>query len=62
MPSGFDRDGLPLMFQIAGRLHDEATVFRVAQAYAQEPIGTRGGQVSNQLSQKNLKLRRALAV
>jgi aspartyl-tRNA(Asn)/glutamyl-tRNA(Gln) amidotransferase subunit A len=35
VPSGFDRDGLPLGFQIAGRWHDEATVFRVAYAYEQ---------------------------
>lgn len=35
VPSGFDRDGLPLGFQIAGRWHDETTVFRVAHAYEQ---------------------------
>jgi aspartyl-tRNA(Asn)/glutamyl-tRNA(Gln) amidotransferase subunit A len=35
VPSGFDRDGLPLGFQIAGRWRDEATVFRVAYAYEQ---------------------------
>ena len=35
VPSGFDRDGLPLGFQIAGRWHEEATVFRVAHAYEQ---------------------------
>jgi aspartyl-tRNA(Asn)/glutamyl-tRNA(Gln) amidotransferase subunit A len=35
VPCGFDREGLPLGFQIAGRWHDEATVFRVAHAYEQ---------------------------
>ena len=35
VPAGFDRDGLPLGFQIAGRWHEDATVFCVAQAYEQ---------------------------
>jgi len=35
VPAGFDTDGLPLALQIAGRWHDEATVFRVAHAYEQ---------------------------
>ena len=34
VPSGFDRDGLPLAFQIAGRWREDATVLRVAQACA----------------------------
>ena len=33
VPCGFDRDGLPLAVQIAGRWHDDATVLRVAHAY-----------------------------
>jgi len=32
-PCGFDRAGLPIGLQIAGRLWDEATVLRVAAAY-----------------------------
>jgi len=35
VPSGFDHEGLPLGFQIAGRWHEEAMVFRVARAYEQ---------------------------
>ena len=31
--SGFDRNGLPLAFQIAGRLHEDALVMRAAAAY-----------------------------
>ena len=33
VPNGFNRAGLPLGFQIAGRLFDDATVLRVARAY-----------------------------
>lgn len=33
VPNGFNRDGLPLGFQIAGRLFDDATVLRAARAY-----------------------------
>ena len=33
VPCGFDRRGLPIGLQIAGRPYDEATVFRVAHAY-----------------------------
>jgi aspartyl-tRNA(Asn)/glutamyl-tRNA(Gln) amidotransferase subunit A len=33
LPCGFDRDGLPIGLQIAGRPFDEATVMRVAHAY-----------------------------
>ena len=33
MPVGFTEDGLPLSMQIVGRAFDEATVYRVAQAY-----------------------------
>jgi len=33
IPCGFDRDGLPIGLQIAGRPFDEATVLRVAHAY-----------------------------
>ena len=33
VPCGFDRDGLPIGLQIAGRAFDEATVLRVAHAY-----------------------------
>ena len=35
IPCGFTETGLPLSIQIAGRLFDEATVYRVAQAYEQ---------------------------
>jgi aspartyl-tRNA(Asn)/glutamyl-tRNA(Gln) amidotransferase subunit A len=35
VPCGFTEDGLPIGFQIAGRLHDDATVLRVAYAYEQ---------------------------
>lgn len=33
VPSGFDRDGLPIGLQIAARPFDESTVLRVAHAY-----------------------------
>jgi aspartyl-tRNA(Asn)/glutamyl-tRNA(Gln) amidotransferase subunit A len=33
LPCGFDRDGLPIGLQIAGRPFDEMTVLRVAHAY-----------------------------
>jgi len=33
LPCGFDRDGLPIGLQVAGRPFDEATVVRVAAAY-----------------------------
>jgi aspartyl-tRNA(Asn)/glutamyl-tRNA(Gln) amidotransferase subunit A len=33
IPCGFDRDGLPIGLQIAGRAFDEPTVLRVAHAY-----------------------------
>lgn len=33
VPCGFDRDGLPIGLQIAGRPFDEATVLRAAHAY-----------------------------
>ena len=33
IPCGFDREGLPIGLQIAGRPFDEATVLRVAHAY-----------------------------
>lgn len=33
VPCGFDRDGLPIGLQIAGRPFDEMTVLRVAHAY-----------------------------
>jgi aspartyl-tRNA(Asn)/glutamyl-tRNA(Gln) amidotransferase subunit A len=33
VPCGFDREGLPIGLQIAGRPFDEATVLRVAHAY-----------------------------
>lgn len=41
VPSGFDRDGLPVAIQILGRPFDEATVFRTARAYerATESVG-----------------------
>jgi aspartyl-tRNA(Asn)/glutamyl-tRNA(Gln) amidotransferase subunit A len=35
VPTGFDRNGLPLAMQIAGKAFDEATVFRVGHAYEQ---------------------------
>lgn len=35
VPCGFDRQGLPIGLQIAGRPFDEATVLRVAHAYEQ---------------------------
>jgi aspartyl-tRNA(Asn)/glutamyl-tRNA(Gln) amidotransferase subunit A len=33
VPCGFDRDGLPIGLQIAGRPFDETSVLRVAHAY-----------------------------
>lgn len=33
IPCGFDAAGLPLSFQIAGRLHEDALVLKVADAY-----------------------------
>jgi aspartyl-tRNA(Asn)/glutamyl-tRNA(Gln) amidotransferase subunit A len=36
VPCGFDRDGLPIGLQIAGRPFDEATVLRVAHAYERD--------------------------
>jgi aspartyl-tRNA(Asn)/glutamyl-tRNA(Gln) amidotransferase subunit A len=33
VPCGFDREGLPIGLQIAGKPFDEATVLRVAHAY-----------------------------
>src|SRR5690606_96973 len=33
MMCGFSTDGLPLSMQLVGRMHDEATVLRVAAAY-----------------------------
>ena len=33
LPCGFDRDGLPIGLQLAGRPFDEATVLRAAFAY-----------------------------
>ena len=33
VPCGFSNDGLPIGFQLVGRLFDEATVLRVADAY-----------------------------
>jgi aspartyl-tRNA(Asn)/glutamyl-tRNA(Gln) amidotransferase subunit A len=33
LPTGFDRDGLPLSFQIAGRMHEDRLVLRAARAY-----------------------------
>ncbi len=38
LPAGFDKDGLPLSFQIAGRLHDDKTVLRAAQAYERATV------------------------
>ena len=35
VPCGFGADGLPVGLQLAGRLFDEATVFRAAHAYEQ---------------------------
>jgi aspartyl-tRNA(Asn)/glutamyl-tRNA(Gln) amidotransferase subunit A len=33
VPMGFSRDGLPIGLQVVGKAFDEATVYRVAQAY-----------------------------
>jgi aspartyl-tRNA(Asn)/glutamyl-tRNA(Gln) amidotransferase subunit A len=33
LPAGFNRDGLPLSFQIAGRLHEDKLTLRAARAY-----------------------------
>jgi aspartyl-tRNA(Asn)/glutamyl-tRNA(Gln) amidotransferase subunit A len=33
VPCGFDRDGLPVGFQLLGRPFDESTLFRIARAY-----------------------------
>jgi aspartyl-tRNA(Asn)/glutamyl-tRNA(Gln) amidotransferase subunit A len=33
MPNGFDADGLPLAMQIIGKNFDEATIYRIANAY-----------------------------
>ena len=33
VPMGFTDDGLPLAFQLAGRVFDEPTVLRAAHAY-----------------------------
>jgi aspartyl-tRNA(Asn)/glutamyl-tRNA(Gln) amidotransferase subunit A len=33
LPAGFDAEGLPLSFQIAGRLHDDKLVLRAARAH-----------------------------
>ncbi|MDE0709682.1 MAG: amidase family protein, partial [bacterium] len=33
VPCGFDRDGLPIGLQIAGRPFDEVTVLRIGAAY-----------------------------
>ncbi len=35
VPCGFSADGLPLGLQVAGRMHDDETVFQVAHAYEQ---------------------------
>ena len=35
VPCGFTANGLPIGMQVAGRLHDDVTVFRVAHAYEQ---------------------------
>lgn len=35
VPCGFNKDGMPIGFQISGRLHDDASVFRAAYAYQQ---------------------------
>jgi aspartyl-tRNA(Asn)/glutamyl-tRNA(Gln) amidotransferase subunit A len=35
VPCGFSQDGLPVGMQISGRLHEDATVLRVAHAYEQ---------------------------
>jgi aspartyl-tRNA(Asn)/glutamyl-tRNA(Gln) amidotransferase subunit A len=35
VPCGFDRDGLPVGFQIAGKPFDEATICQAAFAYEQ---------------------------
>ncbi len=42
VPCGFNREGLPLAFQIAGRRHADATVLRVAEAYAEAAAGAPG--------------------
>lgn len=36
VPCGFDRDGLPIGLQIAGKPFDEVMVLRVAHAYERE--------------------------
>jgi aspartyl-tRNA(Asn)/glutamyl-tRNA(Gln) amidotransferase subunit A len=36
MPTGFDANGLPLSFQIAGRLHEDALVLRAARCHERE--------------------------
>jgi aspartyl-tRNA(Asn)/glutamyl-tRNA(Gln) amidotransferase subunit A len=33
VPCGFSNDGLPIGFQLTGRMFDEATLLRVADAY-----------------------------
>ena len=33
VPCGFSSDGLPIGFQLMGRMFDEATLLRVADAY-----------------------------
>jgi aspartyl-tRNA(Asn)/glutamyl-tRNA(Gln) amidotransferase subunit A len=33
VPCGFSTDGLPIGFQLMGRMFDEATLLRVADAY-----------------------------
>jgi aspartyl-tRNA(Asn)/glutamyl-tRNA(Gln) amidotransferase subunit A len=35
VPTGFSADGLPSAMQIAGKAHDEATLYHVARAYCQ---------------------------
>jgi aspartyl-tRNA(Asn)/glutamyl-tRNA(Gln) amidotransferase subunit A len=35
LPCGFDRDGLPIGLQLAGRPHDERTLCQIAHAYEQ---------------------------
>jgi aspartyl-tRNA(Asn)/glutamyl-tRNA(Gln) amidotransferase subunit A len=35
LPCGFDRDGLPIGLQLAGRPHDELTLCQIARAYEQ---------------------------
>jgi aspartyl-tRNA(Asn)/glutamyl-tRNA(Gln) amidotransferase subunit A len=34
VPTGFSAEGLPLAMQIAGKAHDEATLYRIAWAYS----------------------------